>query len=140
MTTSFPVNRAKTRTICDSEILKNLSPKDIRGAVIVKECALESGQWRNWPSARILRKYMKRQVFPIIRTIITLAQQRNICESYVFVVVVGCVPAILYNLIVMWPLGLAFMLTSKVCIEDEYETIAFSSLFLLLFFKESVSD
>ena len=83
---------------------------------------------------------MKRQVFSIIGTIITLTQPRSICESYVFVIVVARASAILYNLVAMWPLGLAFMFTSKVCIEDEYETIAFSSLFLLLFFKESVSD
>ena len=83
---------------------------------------------------------MKRQVFPIIGTIITLAQQPSICENYVFVIVIGCASAILYNLVAMWPLGLAFILTSKVCIEDEYETIVFFSLFLLLFFKESVSD
>lgn len=39
--TSFPVNRAaKTRTICDLEILKCLTPKDISGAVIVNECVL----------------------------------------------------------------------------------------------------
>ena len=90
--------------------------------------------------ARILWKYMKRQVFPIIGTIITLAQQSSICESYVFVMVVGRASAIFYNLVAKWPLDLAFMFTSKVCIEDEYETIASSSLFLLLFFKESVSD
>ena len=77
---------------------------------------------------------------PIIGTIITLAQERSICESYVFFIVVGCASAILFNLIAMWPLGLAFMLTSKVCIDDEYETIVFFSLFLLFFFKESMSD
>ena len=43
-------------------------------------------------------------------------------------------------LVAMWPLGLAFMLMSKVCIDDEYETIVFFSLFLFFFFKESVSD
>ena len=58
----------------------------------------------------------------------------------VFVIVVGCASVTLYNLIAMWPLGLAFMLTSKLCIDDKYETLVFSSLFLLLFFKESVSD
>ena len=83
---------------------------------------------------------MKRQVFPIIGTIITLAQQRSVCENFVFVIVVGCASVPLYNLIAMWPLRLAFMLTSKVCIDGEYETIVFSSLFLLLFFKESMSD
>ena len=72
---------------------------------------------------------MKRQVFPIIGTIITLAQQSSICESYVLVMVVGRASAILYNLVAMWPLDLAFMFTSKVCIEDEYETIAFSPTF-----------
>ena len=68
---------------------------------------------------------MKRQVFPIIGTIITLAQQSSICESYVFVIVVGRASAILYNLVAMWPLCLAFMLTSKVCKDDKYETIVF---------------
>ena len=42
---------------------------------------------------------MKRQVFPIIGTIITLAQQSSICESYVFVMIVGRASAILYNLV-----------------------------------------
>ena len=40
------------------------------------------------------------------------AQQRNICENYFFVVVLECSSATLYNLIAMWPLGLALMLTS----------------------------
>ena len=97
----------------------------------MNESALESGQSRNKPSARILRKYMKRQVFPItdpmIGTIITLAYQRSVRESYVFVIVIGCASSILYNLIAMWPLRQAFMLTSKVCIDDNYETIVFFS-------------
>ena len=49
---------------------------------------------------------MKRQVFPIIGTIIA---KRSIWENYFFCrLVVGCASAIL---IVMWPLDLAFMFT-----------------------------
>ena len=43
-------------------------------------------------------------------------QQNSIGERYFFVVVVRCTSAILYNLIAMWHLVLAFMLKSYVCI------------------------
>ena len=43
-------------------------------------------------------------------------QQNSIGERYFFVVVVRCTSTILYNLIAMWHLVLAFMLKSYVCI------------------------
>ena len=55
---------------------------------------------------------MKRQVFPVIGTIIIK------CSSSVVVRTIFCpgfrvrASATLYNLITMWPLDLAFMLTS----------------------------
>ena len=70
--TSKRVNRApKTRTIWWSRRL-NMNPKRysrwIRSSYS-EWMALETGQWRNKPFARILRKYMKRQAFLTIGNI-----------------------------------------------------------------------
>ena len=52
-------------------------------------------------------------------------QQNSIGERYFFVVVVRCTSAILYNLIAMWHLVLAFMLKSYVCIVALYSPSPF---------------
>ena len=59
---------------------------------------------------------MTHQVFPTIRTIITKDSRTALVKDIFFVVVVRCTSAILYNLIAMWHLVLAFMLKSYVCI------------------------
>ena len=59
---------------------------------------------------------MTHQVFPTIRTIITKDSRTALVEDIFLVVVVRCTSAILYNLIAMWHLVLAFMLKSYVCI------------------------
>ena len=59
---------------------------------------------------------MTHQVFPTIRTIITKDSRTALVEDIFLVVAVRCTSAILYNLIAMWHLVLAFMLKSYVCI------------------------
>ena len=59
---------------------------------------------------------MTHQVFPTIRTIITKDSRTALVKDIFLVVVVRCTSAILYNLIAMWHLVLAFMLKSYVCI------------------------
>lgn len=59
---------------------------------------------------------MTDQVFRTIRTIITKDSRTALVEDIFLVVVVRCTSAILYNLIAMWHLVLAFMLKSYVCI------------------------
>ena len=55
---------------------------------------------------------MKRQVFPIIGTIITKRSSSEVVRT-VFCRSFGvCASATLYNLIAIWPLDLAFMVTS----------------------------
>ena len=59
---------------------------------------------------------MTHQVFPTIRTIIKKDSRTALVKDIFVVVVVRCTSAILYNLIAMWHLVLAFMLKSYVCI------------------------
>ena len=68
---------------------------------------------------------MTHQVFPTIRTIITKDSRTALVKDIFLLVVVRCTSAILYNLIAMWHLVLAFMLKSYVCIVALYSPSPF---------------
>ena len=117
MATIFPANlkkkvdRAeKTRTICDLEIynkpqeifLEQLQETNVRWKVDSEETNLRQ---RSFGIEWNVKSFL------LWERLFQSAAAQHLWELF-FVVVVGCSFAILNNLVAMWALGLAFMLTS----------------------------